>query len=363
MNIFVLDTNLNAVFVLDTYKSFIWTERYYKYGDFEIYTLVSNDILNYLRRDYYLQRGDSDRAMIIEDIVIKSDVEEGNSITVTGRSLESILDRRIIWGQKSISGNLQEAIKTLLEENIISPSDPNRKISNFIFEASDDPNITSLTIEAQYTGDNLYTVIESICGERGIGFKVYLNDNKQFVFTLYAGEDRSYDQIKNPYVIFSPHFENLLNSNYAETNSSLKNVTLVGGEGEGTARKYASVGTASGLDRRELFTDARDISSDVGDGVTLTDEEYTAQLEQRGNEKLSENTVVTSFEGEIETTIMFKYGKDFFNGDIIQIENEYGHQAKARILEIVTSENDDGVYIYPTFSTIEDEQKGEEETA
>ena len=72
-------------------------------------------------------------------------------------------------------------------------------------------------------------------------------------------------------------------------------------------------------------------------------------------EKLVENVSITSFEGETETTIMFQYGKDFFNGDIVQIANEYGHETKARILEIVRSEDKDGYSVYPTFKTIEQE--------
>ena len=109
---------------------------------------------------------------------------------------------------------------------------------------------------------------------------------------------------------------------------------------------------ASGLDRRELFTDARDISSDIGDGQTLSTEEYTAQLQQRGKEKLAENINVVSFEGEIETTIMFKYGIDFFMGDIVQFANEYGHESKVRVIEMVRSEDEDGCSAYPTFETV-----------
>lgn len=356
MDLTILNTNLDAVSVIDTYESFIWTDRYYMCGDFELYTAMRDGILDHIKQDYYIQTRESEHVMIIEKLLISSDVEEGNHITITGRSLESILDRRIIWGQKTLSGNLQNEIKTLLNECIISPSDSNRKISNFIFETSTDTAITSQTIDAQYTGDNLYDVIQKICEERNIGFKITLNDNKQFVFKLYAGTDRSYDQTVVPYVVFSPSFENIINSSYVESKSSLKNVTLIGGEGEGSARKYTTVGSGSGLNRRELFTDARDISSDVGDGVVLTDAEYTAQLKQRGKEKLAENTDVTSFEGQVETTIMFKYGEDFFNGDVVQIANEYGHETKARILEIVTSENEEGTSVYPTFKTIE---KGE----
>ena len=352
MDLLVLNTDLDAISVVDTYESFIWTDRYRQPGDFELYMSMILSVLQYIRQDYYIWNRDSEHVMIIEKIRIDSDVEDGNHITVTGRSLESILDRRIVWGQQVIRGNLQNGVKTLLNSCIINPSDPNRKISNFVFKESTDPAITSLTIDAQYTGDNLLTVLEKICSEHDIGFKVTLNDNKQFVFELYAGVNRSYDQTSNPYVVFSPKFENIINSNYIESKSALKTVTLVGGEGEGSARKYTTVGGGIGLNRREIFTDARDVSSDAGDGVVLTDAQYTAQLQQRGREKLSENTDVTSFEGQVETTIMFKYGEDFFNGDIVQITNEYGHETKARILEIVMSENEEGTSVYPTFATI-----------
>ena len=101
-----------------------------------------------------------------------------------------------------------------------------------------------------------------------------------------------------------------------------------------------------------MFTDARDISSDLGDEGTLTEAEYNALLQQRGQEDLDTQIEVTSFEGQVETTIMYKFGEDFFNGDIVQIANEYGHNTKARILEIVMSENEEGYFVYPTFSTV-----------
>lgn len=349
------DAEIERLMAIEIPSGFIWTDRYYAYGDFELYEAMREGLLDYIKQDYYLQSKESEHVMIVEKIQITSDTEDGNHVTVTGRSLESILDRRIVWGQKLLSGNLQNGIKTLLNENVISPSDSNRKIPNFIFKESTDPAITKLKLEAQYTGDNLYDVIQKICEEQGIGFKITLNDEKQFVFELYAGSDRSYDQTENPYVIFSPKFENIINSNYIESKASLKTVTLVGGEGEGADRRYTTVGGGSGLNRRELFTDARDISSNVGSDDALTDAEYMAQLQQRGKEKLAENVSITSFEGETETTIMFQYGKDFFNGDIVQIANEYGHETKARILEIVRSEDKDGYSVYPTFKTIEQE--------
>lgn len=358
MDLLVLNKSLDVIAIVDVYESIIWTERYYEYGDFELYTAMTQDLLNYIKTDNYIQRVGSDRVMIIEEIRIDTDSETGNHITITGRSLESILDRRVIWSQTTISGNLQNGIKKLVNENIISPSKEERKISNFIFKDSTDSQITGLTVEAQYTGDNLYDVISKVCEEKSIGFKVSLNESKQFVFELYAGADRSYEQTNYPYVVFSPNFDNIINSNYLESKENLKNVALVGGEGEGTARKYLAIGNTSGLDRRELFVDARDISSEGEDGETLTTEQYNELLKQRGNEYLADYTDLVSFEGAVETNIMYKYGVDFFDGDIVQIANEYGHEAKVRILEVVISENEEGNSVYPTFKTITEE--GEE---
>lgn len=353
MDIWVLDENLEVIDIVETFNSFIWTDRYNEYGDFELRISIDDRSVKALRIDRYLQNRDSDHLMIIDTLEIDSDAEDGTYLVVTGKSLESILGRRIVWGLKVLDGNLQKGIKSLLDENIITPSNADRKINNFVFEESSDPIITELSIKAQYTGDNLYDVIHTICEEQNLGFKITLNDSKQFVFELYSGKDRSYSQSENPYVIFSPKFDNLLSGNYIESKAAWKNVTLVGGEGEGTERRYTAVGNVSGLKRRETFTDARDISSTTEDGGTISSDEYISLLRQRGKEKLSENIDVMSFEGEAEMTQMFRYGVDFFNGDVVQLEDEYGHEVTARITEIVTSESETGFYRYPTFVTIE----------
>ena len=361
MDLIVLDTNLEPFAVFDTYSSLIWTDRYNECGDFEIYTAMTEDLLTYIKQDYYLRRSDSDHVMIIEKLEIDTDAENGNNITITGRSLESLLDRRIIWNQTLLSGNFQDGIEKLLNENVISPSNESRKISNFKMEKSTDSEITGLMIEAEYKGDNLYDVLTTLCAERSIGFKVTLSNDNQFVFSLYSGEDRSYDQTNNPYVIFSPNFDNLISSNYIESRSSLKNVTLVSAEdsdnrpeeeGAEAPLVETAVGNVSGMNRREIFTDYGSISRKTDDDRTLSDSEITAMLRQKGKETLSENAEVLSFEGEAETSLMFRYGEDFFIGDIVQVEDHYGHETRARVIELITSDATDGFSIYPTFSAI-----------
>ena len=347
MDIYILNKNFQTIGVIDAYESLIWTDRYSKYGDFEIYTTFSTEILEKAKQDYYVYIGESEHMMIIEGLQIESDAETGNHLRITGRSLESILDRRIIWSQTSISGSLQNSIKKLINAAIMNPTIADRQITNFIFENSTDPRITSLTAEAEYTGDNLYDVVNALCESNYIGFKITLNSSNQFVFKLYMGEDRGYDQDNNPYVVFSPSYENIINSNYLDSTEVMRNVALVAGEDSGQQRRTLIVGRASSLTRRELYVDARDIQSEE-----VTD--YNQALKQRGLEYLIENSRTISFEGQVEATRMFVYGKDFFMGDVVQIVNEYGIQGSARVVEFIHSEDTNGIQMYPTFDAIQD---------
>lgn len=272
MELLVLDTNLVAVDVMDRYDSLIWTDRYDQYGDFELQIPMSSGLLYVLQQNFYIFSVQSNHLMIIEKLEIDSDMEDGNKLLVSGRSLESILDRRIIWGQKTYSGNLQDAIESMLNDAFINPpaSLADRKISNFIFKKSTDERITKLTIDAQYSGDNLYDVIYNLCNDNGIGYRITLNDEDKFVFELYIGEDRSYDQDVLPYVVFSKKFDNMEDSNFLQDNTNYKNAVLVGGEGEGSLRKYKTVIETSssdktGLNRRETFVSATDVSSSKED--------------------------------------------------------------------------------------------------
>lgn len=355
MDLYVLNENFEKIAIIDAYESVLWTDRYNKPGEFEIYTPVADFALQYPVTNNYLQIKDSEHTMIIEDTTIESNVDTGNHIKIVGRSLESILDRRIVWTQTNITGNLQNGVKKLLEDAIINPTDPDRKISNFVFEESDDTEITSLTMDNQYTGDNLLEVIEALCEVNEIGFKITLNDSNEFVFKLYKGIDRSYRQETLPYVVFKPSFENIINSNYSEENSVAKTITLVAGEGEGTDRITRTVGSGTGLLRKELYTDARDIDSEE-----ISRAEYLAKLDERGAEKLNENKVKKTFDGECETTRMFVYQRDFFMGDCVQVANEYGMESPTRVVEYIWSSSSSGTSSYPTFEALEYESEEED---
>ena len=355
MEITIRRPDLTRIKVLDILNSIIWTDRYDRYGDFEIFTKVSSDYIAALQEDYILESKESEHAMTVESIELVTDTEDGDKYKVTGRSLESILNRRIIWKQTTLSGGFQNGIKRLLMENIISPEDPDRKIPNFIFEESSDLSILNLSVDAQFWGGFLYDAIQGLCEANGIGFKITLSDNNEFVFKLYSGVDRSYTQNINPIVSFSTSLDNLQNTNYFHSKANHRTISLVAGEGEGADKISIQVALPeidnTGLNRRELFTDASDVSRNTDEGL-LDIDRYATLLAQKGIIDLLNNQQVSSFDGTVIPTINYVYGKDFFMGDIVQMENEYKLKGRTRVVELIISEDLSGRNKYPTFKSI-----------
>lgn len=358
MNLYVLNKDRETIAIEDTYESLIWNPQFYDPGAFEIYTRASSRLFEIFALDNYVMRDDSDMVGVIERVQTVSDIEDGEHMIISGRCVKSFLERRIIWKQRDISGTIENVMRTLITENAISPSIAARKIPNLVLAPA---NGWTERIDTQYTGDNLLEVVIALCKLYGYGFKVILNEQKKFVIYFYRGINRSYAQTENPYVVFSPEFENITTSDFTHDKSTLKNACNVAGEGEGNARKYYAVGTASGLERREMFVDARDLSSEVeddsGNKKTLTTAEYNEVLASRGREQLAENPETFQFEGEAETTRQYVYGEDFDLGDIVQVKDKYGTESPSRIIGVIDSDEDSGRKIIPTFASWEVESE------
>ncbi len=367
VNFLVLDRNtFEHVLEIDAFESLIWTDRYNSAGDFEIYLPMDSELFHRLPIKYYLWSPRSDRLMVIEQKSINTDLEMGDKLLISGPSLEGfILSSRIVWNLTMVKGSIQDCIFQLLNENAISPTDTTRRIPNFITQATTDQRILSITLdEQQYFGQTLLEIITDICVENQVGFRIVLDAQNRFVFSLYMGQDRSYEQEANLNVIFSPKYENLINSNYLESNQPYKSHTIVAGEGSGADQKKVYIGDASksGLDRRELYTTASGVSSRVtdpetGETVDLPEEEYLALLVAYGAKELAklENQYLKMFEGQVDTTETFILNRDFFLGDIVQVENAYGVGAPVRASEIIHSFDGDGEHIIPTFTPVEGE--------
>ena len=343
MDIYILNQDLETIDIIDSSSSVIWTPSYYDVGDFEIYIQASKRNINLLQEERYVMRQDSDMVGIIEKVKVITDVEDGDYILASGRCLKSLLARRIIWNQTNLAGKTEAIMRSLINDNVINPVNPARKIPNVILgELKGFPEKTDF----QSTGEELLEKIIELCKASEIGWKVFINESKQIVIDFYKETNRSYSQTENSYIVFSPDFDNLLTTETEIDTQSLRNVALVAGEGEGTDRTTTTIGTEAGLSRRELFVDARDLSSNNGE---IEADKYLQILQERGKEKLAAAGEFFKVSGEAETKITYEFGKDYFLGDLVTVVNEYGITANTRILEVIECEDENGHTIIPTF--------------
>lgn len=381
MEFWVLDKNFEVFDIIDTYEEIVWSIRFQTAGDFELTTPVTQKIVNSMRVGYYFfcdlfydKETDIGTLMVIESVEIASDPESGNKLKVIGRDLKSILDRRIVWGLKTLKtgDNLKDDIVNILNENVIDPQDwsktyqdshsgsitiqdygADRKIENFEL-VNDSSTWPTLTNDAQYNGEDIYSVLSDMAAKYNIGYDILFDfTNKKFLFYLKQYRYRTYDQNQNSPILFSPSFENLKNSNYIESGVTEKNVALIIGEGDEFNAMYNLITYGkTGLERKEMSVSGSDVARKDDTGWQAGNAEYLQLLKDKGQSELDKNIYTQTYEGTAETVRGYKYPKDYDVGDIVEIINEWEISSEVLISEVVLSISKDGIQITPTFSTL-----------
>lgn len=334
MNVYVLDTSYEPIAVVDTYSSLIWTKRYYTCGDFELYVPADKKLLDILTPGAFLKRDDDESVMIVEKITIQTDVENGDYFIFSGRSLESILARRVVGSQTIIqTDDVVQGLKELVSE-----------WTSYIDLTIDDSLQYPYDMSSQITGDVLMDAVSDICNRFGIGFKMTISGTG-LLLTFYQGDEVN--------VIFSPEFDNLVNSKYTYDITEYANYCKVLGEGTGLNRIGVNIyrpPQVLGINARQIFVDAKDISQNSGD---IPSQDYLPMLLEKGWEALAKHEITRTFEAEIMPDVSFHYKTDYNLGDIVTVTNEYGVTAKPRIVEIVESWDETGYTAIPTFDALE----------
>jgi len=92
----VFDESMILQHICEDYKSIIWTERFHGFGDFKLTVPGTLENLQIYQLDYYLYTKGTNKLMIIEQVELNTEYSKQSLLTVSGRSLESILDRRVM---------------------------------------------------------------------------------------------------------------------------------------------------------------------------------------------------------------------------------------------------------------------------
>ncbi|WP_308780046.1 hypothetical protein [uncultured Clostridium sp.] len=307
----ILNEDLIFIGDIEDYLSFYFIRSFFQIKEFQLIAPIKYEKI--LKEENYIYLSEK-KAMIIEEVSVDEDKEQ---ITVKGRDIKSIIERRIIIpppneAYDKFKGAAESVIKHYVDVCCINPIDPTRKINNLVM-AEDKKRGLSVSWESRYKG--LAIEVESIAKIGNIGWFVYLDaENKKFIFETELGIDRTAEQNKNSRVIFSSEYSNISNAIHTSNSISYKNVAYVGGQGEGTEREVVEVkkSNQSGLKRREIFIDARDIDE-------------SENLSDRGLSKLNQYDYIIN----TECTIINKnliYERDWDLGDIGTIKNNISNR-------------------------------------
>lgn len=346
----VCDINNNAlrtIEMIDSAISVIWIERKNDAGEFELYLRATPALLSLFSVERYITRPDTDYVMISENVELTTDTENGDFLTVTGRSAESLLGRRVANRIYNYSSTTAESvIRQLFISNLGTQAGSGRTIALTTIGTSH--GYTEPIGRVQLFGENILDVVSQIAKSANLGYRMTLDRSaKNLVFDVYKGTDRTVPQMSSPAVIFSPEYDNLGSTTYNNKRENTYNVAYVAGEGQGGTRTVVIVPstTASGILRRESFVDASGVTKG-----SLSDEEYRKALTENGNRSLAEHRDITEFSGEILQHSQYKLGVDYFLGDKVLVQNAFGISATAYVTEITEVEDESGYQIRPTLS-------------
>ncbi|MGF9978671.1 siphovirus ReqiPepy6 Gp37-like family protein [Viridibacillus arvi] len=346
--LYVCDENFTRLGMISSFSYLLWRKKYSEASEVELHVDVSMKNIKLLQKGNILFRQDDNEAMYIYYRGF-SDDNGVDQLVIKCFSLIRWTDRRILWGIYHFSGAIETILRKMIVDSMISPTDSARKIPQVQLTAT--KNIGE-TISKQSSYANIYESIADLCNTYDIGIRCNF-DGRTMHYDMYAGADRTINQMANPRIILSKSRANLLKRTYEDADNDLKNTALIAGAGEDYARKTATIINGTGLSRRELFVDAREISDTTGEDeegnpIYIPSSQYQRLLIAKGTEKLAEYGEFISFDCELDVTKEnTKYNEDFFLGDLVTIQDEeLNLLINSRVLEADEVFKSDGKSIF-----------------
>lgn len=328
---------------IDNFTSAVYVRRWETFGNFEIhftedrpdlfvpgyYIMINNDRYRNGIIQYYKNDSDGYEPKSLKDIVIK------------GFSLLYLLYWRLteppatnngyrVWNNKPV----EDIMCDLVNEQVVHPVDPARAAKEMRVLQSQHRGI-KITFQSRfkYLTDELF----ELSRQSGLGPVIWLDtENQQFVFEVLEGKDCTH-RIDNPNsYIFSKGSGKVTKRTYTYSCEGEKNMAYIGGQGDGDEREVVKINAhLTGLQRKEMFIDARDIA-----------EGETDSLLDRGKLKLSAAAATVSYVFDADTQ---DYGRSWDLGDLATYVDENGFVEDNRITQVREVYENSVLKIAPTF--------------
>jgi len=331
----------------------VWTERYSSNGEFE---LVSNDISSIMAQiplgaiddpPTLVAIGESNVPMVVETQKIEKGKDGVPKITTSGRSFETVLDRRvtikaITSGVKRVAWQVDAqspaiaayaVAKAIIVDGLATALDIMPEVN--LLNAA-----TTIGVSQKYPVEpkELYAWMISTLVSGKYGLKAAIDGTSQIAVTIYQGTDRTTS------VVFDVALEQIEDATYLLSKLGYKNAMITD---TANGMEISYFGTPqSGLTRK---VDYEDLSSEVtlAPGTDLTNLTIN-----KGKIALADRLPTTLFSGGVAQSVGAGYNSTYFLGDIVTLQGEYGLSQQARVAEFVRTHDTTGIKAYPTFEAV-----------
>lgn len=286
----VYDKNLTRIGEINTVISSVWQEKYSDKGLCQLVVSDSETASKLLVPDNFIGKTGRNTLWQIKTKEKREGLLWANGFTTN----YTLLDDRVYNG-KHTSSVVADDLRTLVSGTRPAP----------IVGLYETCGLTG-SVKSEHTYPTLFKLCKDLCDSLDYGFRfVHDRTNKKLLFDVWQGEEK-------PNAKFSEKFGNLANLVLQQSTAGFKNVAYVGGGGQDEERVFVVCGqtSAEGIDRREMFVDARDLQKEEDQ----SQEDYEAILKQRGLEKLNENNQKLSVSFDVNAA---DFGASFALGDII----------------------------------------------
>jgi hypothetical protein len=373
MELYILDDQLRRTIVFDEFESFIWTERWREFGDFELEVACTRYNCSIFETGVWVTKNDSWRVMEIESIE-ETMTDDGREILkIKGRGIEKILEDRpaalnseqaatpntpwVVTGTPVSVGN-QMFNHICRSPGGFSLTDelPFLATSGFanIYPTIPNPVVADLDgpLEWEQGFESLYNALTKLCSAYDLGFRfTRRHDRSMLYFDVYPGNDRTSLQTQNTPIVFSVNLENISNTREYKTIENEKNLVLIPYRGSNGNYSVAFI-------RRQgvgYFSPSQSgwlKRITIGPYVSYFNQTGVARKNYKlGREILRQHFPVHLFDGNLKGANPYIYDVDYRLGDMVELRNKRNERFFMRVLEQVFVHDQTGEHTYPTLVT------------
>ncbi|MET0786292.1 MAG: hypothetical protein ABWY25_06260 [Paenisporosarcina sp.] len=340
--------------------SVLWAERYRDPGEFQIVARLSSGLREFLPIGTFISHANTLEVMVVENHEVQEVGMEDPTIVITGRSLDSYLENRIVgMNQVRASSTLQEyalaanyswnQIVTLINDHIQHGTYTDDNLVN-IFATTNVTGTSPVNEARSVKRENLSKTVIGLLAIDDLGIKSVRRNTfgaadgspNQTNLCIHRGVD------KTASVIFSWKSGTIENAEYLWSDKKMKNSALVLG-------RYINVVVdtpgMTNANRRSMVVSGDDIDGNLGappTGGTLTT--VVSKMQVRGREALESQNRITITRADVANVSQYQYRKDFQVGDLISLDGNFGQMAVMRIVEYAEIQDENGENGHPTLA-------------